>query len=180
MRKKRNQWLFGVNRKFCHSGKLFSITRLASWYEAFTIVTEFAICHVIPCENEMQTLTRAVRGSDYSPAIVLSEEKDKSYKLKIGKTEKGRNNEMKKYEQPDFSIHNTLYLFFMFVTLYCFNFLSLPVLEKTLWKLSIYTIHPPIVHVGITFLPSRPNSSWERCDKNILMFENWRERKMKK
>ena len=30
------------------------------------------------------------------------------------------------------------------------------------------------------FQPSRSHSSWERCDKNILMFENWRERKMKK
>ena len=47
-------------------------------------------------------------------------------------------------------------------------------------KLSVYTIHPPIVHMGIRFQPSRPHSSWERCDKNILMFENWRERKMKK
>ena len=28
---------------------------------------------------------------------------------------------MKKYEQTDFSIHKTLYLFFIFVTLYCFN-----------------------------------------------------------
>ena len=48
-----------------------------------------------------------------------------------------------------------------------------------LWKLSVYKIHPPIVHVGITFQPSRPHSSWERCDKNILMFENWREKKWK-
>ena len=46
---------------------------------------------------------------------------------------------MKKYEQPDFSIHNTLYLFFMFVTLYCFNFLSLPVLEKNVMK--TFSIH---------------------------------------
>ena len=61
---------------------------------------------------------------------------------------------MKKYEQHDFSTHNTLYLFFMFVTLYCFNFLSLAVLEK---KLAVYTIHLPIVHVGITFQPSRPH-----------------------
>ena len=41
---------------------------------------------------------------------------------------------MKKYEQPDFSIHNTLHLFFMFVTLYCFNFLSLADLEKNVMK----------------------------------------------
>ena len=35
------------------------------------------------------------------------------------------------------------------------------------------------MHPLSTFQPSRPHSSWERCDKNILMFENWRERKMK-
>ena len=87
---------------------------------------------------------------------------------------------MKKYEQPDFSIHNTLYLFSMFVTLYCFNFLCLAVLEKNVRKLSVYTIHPPNVYTGITFQPSRPHSSWEKCDKNILMFENWREEKWEK
>ena len=86
---------------------------------------------------------------------------------------------MKKYEQPDFSIHNTLYLFFMFVTLYCFNFYATQFWRKMLWKLSVYTIHSPMVHVGITFQPSRPHSSWEKGDKNILMFENWRERKWK-
>ena len=52
--------------------------------------------------------------------------------------------------------------------------------RKMLRKLSVYTIQPPTGHVGITFQPSRPHSSWERCDKNILMFENWRERKTKK
>ena len=62
---------------------------------------------------------------------------------------------MKKYEQPDFSIHNILYLFFMFVTLHCFNFLCLAVLEKNVMK----TFGIPIVHMGITFQPSRPQSS---------------------
>ena len=52
--------------------------------------------------------------------------------------------------------------------------------RKMLWKLSVYTTHPPIVHVGITFQSSRPHRSWESCDTNILMFENWRERKMRK
>ena len=52
--------------------------------------------------------------------------------------------------------------------------------RKVLWKLSVYTIHPPMVHIGTTFQPSRPHSSWEKGDRNILMFENWRERKMKK
>ena len=60
------------------------------------------------------------------------------------------------------------------------TFYALQFWRKMLWKLLVYMIHPPIVHVGITFQPSRPQSSWERCDKNILMIENWRERKMKK
>ena len=51
--------------------------------------------------------------------------------------------------------------------------------RKMLWKLSVYIIHPPTVHVRITFKPSRPHSSWEKCDKNILMFENWTVRKIK-
>ena len=63
------------------------------------------------------------------------------YKLKIGETEKGRNNEMKKYEQPDFSIHNTLYLFFMLllciVSIFypsSFNLLGFIVPEKSVTK----------------------------------------------
>ena len=60
------------------------------------------------------------------------------------------------------------------------TFYALQFWRKMLWKLSVYTIHPPIVHLGIMFQPSRPHSSWKKCDKNILMFENWRERKMKK
>ena len=56
---------------------------------------------------------------------------------------------MKKYEQPDFSIHNTLYLFSMCVALYCFNFLCLAVLEKTVTK--TFGIHDlPTVHVRAT------------------------------
>ena len=51
--------------------------------------------------------------------------------MKIGETEKGRNNGMNWYEQPDFSIHNTLYLFFMFVL---FNVLCLIVLENLFLK----------------------------------------------
>ena len=87
---------------------------------------------------------------------------------------------MKKYEQPDFSIHNTLYLFFRFVTLYCFNFLCLAVLEKNVMK--TFGIHDSSTHCprGYNVQPSRPHSSLQKCDKNILMFDNWRERKMKK
>ena len=51
--------------------------------------------------------TRAVRGSDYSFAIVRSEEKDKL----LTRNWRGRrksNNGMNKYEQPDSSIHDTL------------------------------------------------------------------------
>ena len=94
--------------------------------------------------------------------------------------------------------------------------------RKMLWKLSVYTIHPPTVHVGITFQPSasqflrkvwqkhfnvwklerkknekikqqicsirlilvhplivhvctkfqpsRPHSSWEKCDENFIIW----------
>ena len=42
---------------------------------------------------------------------------------------------MNKYEQHDFSIHDTLCLFFM---LYCFNFLCLTVLEKFLKNKKYY------------------------------------------
>ena len=64
---------------------------------------------------------------------------------------------MKKYEPPDFSIHNTLYLFFMFVTLYCFNFLSLAVLEKNVMKTFIHdsSTHCPCVHQVSTFYVSQ-------------------------
>ena len=55
------------------------------------------------------TKTRAVRGSDYSPAIALSEEKDKlvteNWRDKIKK-----NNGTNKYEQPDFSIQYIVFI----------------------------------------------------------------------
>ena len=31
----------------------------------------------------------------------------------------------------------------------------------------VYRIHPPIEHVCNKFQPSRPHSSWEKCDKNV-------------
>ena len=37
-----------------------------------------------------------------------------------------------------------------------------------------------LVHVGTKFQPSRPHSSWEKCDKKILMFENRRKKKWEK
>ena len=54
-------------------------------------------------------------------------------------------------------------------------------MNKNSSMIRVYTILPPIVHVGIKFQPSRPHSSWETCDerRKILMFENWKERKMK-
>ena len=51
--------------------------------------------------------------------------------------------------------------------------------RKLLWKLSVYTIHQPIVHVGITFQASRPHSSWKRCDKNIWKLERKKNEKIK-
>ena len=44
----------------------------------------------------------------------------------------------------DFRIYNTLYLFFIFVTLYCFNFLCLIVLEKNVMK--TFSIHDSSTH----------------------------------
>ena len=38
----------------------------------------------------------------------------------------------------------------------------------------VYTIHLPTVHVRTKFQPSRPHSSWEKCDEKISMFENWK------
>ena len=75
---------------------------------------------------------------------------------------------MKKYEQPDFSIHNTLYSLCLLLCIVS-TFYASQFWRKMFWKLSVYTIHPPTVHVGITFQPSRPHSSWEKCDKNILI-----------
>ena len=43
----------------------------------------------------------------------------------------------------------------------------------------VYMIHLPTVQTCTNIQPSGPHSSWEKCDKNILMFENWRKRKMK-
>ena len=34
----------------------------------------------------------------------------------------------------------------------------------------VYTIHPPFVHVCTKFQPSRPQSSWEKCEEN---FNTW-------
>ena len=54
--------------------------------------------------------------------------------------------------------------------------------EKEKWKnngtnksssmIPVYTIHPPIVHVCNKFQPSRPYSSWEKCDKTF--FNAWK------
>ena len=85
-----------------------------------------------------------------------------------------------------------------------FNLLGLTAPEKTptkmfnAWKLErkkneeikrrissssvipVYTIHLPIVHMFTRFQPSMPHNSWEKCEwRKNLMFENWRERKMK-
>ena len=49
--------------------------------------------------------TRAVRGSDYSSAIVLSEEKEK-FVLKIGEKEKWTNKGTNKQQQPNSCIHD--------------------------------------------------------------------------
>ena len=123
-------------------------------------------------------LTRAVRGSDYSPASAVWGKTSINWKL-----ERQKNEEIMKWKSMSslisaYTIHciySSCFLLCIVSTFYPSQFW-----RKMLWKLSVYTFHPPIVHVCITFQPSRTHSSWERCDKNILMFENWRERKMKK
>ena len=103
------------------------------------------------------------------------------YKLKIGETEKGRNNGMKKYEQPDFSIHTQYIIFILHVCYFVLFRLFMPRSSgKKCYENFRYTrfIHPLSTWVQRFNLLGL--SSWEKCDKNILMFENWRERKMKK
>ena len=88
---------------------------------------------------------------------------------------------MKKYEQPDFSIQNALYLFSM---LHVITFYASQFWRKMLWKLSVYTIHPPTVHVGITFQPSRPLSCPKKWRKISMLKigekEKWRNKGMNK
>ena len=42
-KKKYLSWVYGVDRKICHSGSLFGITRQASWCRSVTLVTDFSI-----------------------------------------------------------------------------------------------------------------------------------------
>ena len=61
--------------------------------------------------------------------------------------------------------------------------------EKDKWKIKgqlsssslipVHTIHLPIVHVCTKFQPSRPHSSWEKCDNKFQCLKIG-ERKMKK
>ena len=41
-------WVYGVDRKICHSGSLFGITRQASWCRSVTLVTYFSIHTIHP------------------------------------------------------------------------------------------------------------------------------------
>ena len=36
-------------------------------------------------------------------------------------------------------------------------------------QILVYTIHPPIVQVYTKFQPSRPHSSWEKCDEKFSL-----------
>ena len=42
-KKKYLSWVYGVDRKICHSGSLFGITRLAEWCRSVILVTDFSI-----------------------------------------------------------------------------------------------------------------------------------------
>ena len=47
-KKKYLSWVYGVNRKICHSGSLFAITRQASWCRSVTFMTYFSIHTIHP------------------------------------------------------------------------------------------------------------------------------------
>ena len=64
------------------------------------------ITSIFQVTNCILLQTRDVRRSDYSPAIVLSEEKD-NLKLKIGEKEKWTNKGTNKQQQPNSCIHDT-------------------------------------------------------------------------
>ena len=68
------------------------------------------------------------------------------------------------------------------------TFQRLKIGEKEKWRIKrqicssrlilVYTIHLPTVHVCTKFQPSRPHSSWEKCNKKFLCLkieekENW-------
>ena len=75
------------------------------WFHA--LAEEITLLFRCLLDNCSLVLTRIVRGSDYSPAIALSEEKDKLV-TENWRDRKRRNSGTHKYEQPDSSIHDTL------------------------------------------------------------------------
>ena len=46
------------------------------------------------------------------------------------------------------------------------------------FKISV-ALHPPIVHMCTKFQPSRPHSSWEKCDENFNTWILEKEKKIK-
>ena len=130
-------------------------------------------------------LTRAVRGSDYSPTIVLSEEKDKFVTENWRKRKKWTNKATNKQQQPNSCINHTC--------THCphvpsFKFLGLKAPEKNVtkivnvWKLerkknkeikgqtsgsSLILVHPPTVNKCTKFKLFWPHSSGEKCDENF-------------
>ena len=69
------------------------------------------------------------------------------------------------------------------------TFSCLKIGEKEKWRIKghisssslipVYTIHLPTVHVCTKFQPSRPHSSWEKCDKKIYVWKFERKKKEK-
>ena len=47
-KKKYLSWVYGEDRKICHSGSLFGITRQASWWRSVTLVTDISILTIHP------------------------------------------------------------------------------------------------------------------------------------
>ena len=186
--------------------------------------------------NPIRMKTKAVRGSDYSPTIVLSEEKDKSVTenwrerkmdqssfnfmgltvpeksatkfFNIWKLERKKNEEIKGWISSSSLIPvYTIYICQLSTCVPSFSLLASQFLRKVWpkilmfenWRkkneeikgricssnlIPVYTVHLPTVHVCTNNQPSKPHSSREKSDEkvqqNFLIFENWRERKMKK
>ena len=110
---------YGKKRKLVALGikKEKETVQLKQYYKA--IVLKYS-------KNRKARGSRTARGSDYSPAIVLSEEKDKL--VTENWRDRKKKNRTNKYEQPDSSIHDTL------TDSSFFNWLCLTVPEKNVMK----------------------------------------------
>ena len=131
-------------------------------------------------------------------------EKSVTKNFSIWKLERKKNDEIREQLRAAVWFQYTRYICPLSMCVQSFNLLGLTVPEKSVtknfnvWKLErkkneeikwwisssslipVYTIHLPTVHVCTKFQSSRPHSSWEKTVWRKMLFENWRERKMKK